>query len=241
MSEHPFAQYVRILGKGKKGSRPLTEDEAYSAMSMILARETEPEQLGAFLMLMRIKEESSAELAGFVRAARDAIQNTSATRPEVHLDWPSYSGKRRQLPWFILSALLLSENGINVLMHATNGPKAEKMYTPDVLAQLGISACENLDEVDCALKQDHFAFIPLENLSPALKAILDLRSLLGLRSPVNTLLRLLNPLDAPYLIQGVFHPGYRDTHQGAAHHLKQTGLSVFKGEGGAAERNPDGE
>ena len=26
--EHPFAQYIRMLGKGKSGSRSLTMDEA---------------------------------------------------------------------------------------------------------------------------------------------------------------------------------------------------------------------
>jgi anthranilate phosphoribosyltransferase len=64
--EHPFAEYIRILGKGKKGSRPLTQDEAYHAMKMILAEEVLPIQLGAFLMLMRVKEETPEELAGFL-------------------------------------------------------------------------------------------------------------------------------------------------------------------------------
>ena len=35
-TEHPFAQYVRILGKGKNGSRPLTTEEAYESFRMIL-------------------------------------------------------------------------------------------------------------------------------------------------------------------------------------------------------------
>ena len=46
--EHPFAQYVRILGKGKTGSRSLTEDEAREAMGMILSGEVQDVQLGAF-------------------------------------------------------------------------------------------------------------------------------------------------------------------------------------------------
>ena len=33
--EHPFAEFIRIIGKGKKGSRPLTQAEAYQAMKMI--------------------------------------------------------------------------------------------------------------------------------------------------------------------------------------------------------------
>ena len=51
--EHPFAEIIRILGKGKKGSRPLTQNEAYHAMNMILTDQVLPIQLGAFLMLMR--------------------------------------------------------------------------------------------------------------------------------------------------------------------------------------------
>jgi anthranilate phosphoribosyltransferase len=44
--EHPFAQYVRILGRGKNVGRSLTEEEAETAMDMILAGEVRPEQLG---------------------------------------------------------------------------------------------------------------------------------------------------------------------------------------------------
>ena len=48
--EHPFAEFVRILGKGKKGSRALTQAEAFTAMGMILKRDVLEVQLGAFLM-----------------------------------------------------------------------------------------------------------------------------------------------------------------------------------------------
>ena len=33
---HPFAAFVRILGRGKSLTRPLTEGEAEEAMAMIL-------------------------------------------------------------------------------------------------------------------------------------------------------------------------------------------------------------
>jgi len=41
-TEHPFAQYIRILGKGKQGSRSLSEAEALNAMSQLLAGNIEP-------------------------------------------------------------------------------------------------------------------------------------------------------------------------------------------------------
>ena len=77
--EHPFAQYVRILGKGKNGTRPFTEQEAFDSFSMVLAGEVEPVQLGAYMMLMRVKEETREELVGFVRAVRNSIQIPRST------------------------------------------------------------------------------------------------------------------------------------------------------------------
>ena len=71
-SPHPFARFIQILGRGKTLSRSLTMEEAQEAMAMILAGEVLPEQLGAFLMLLRVKEESPEEIAGFVLAARAA-------------------------------------------------------------------------------------------------------------------------------------------------------------------------
>jgi hypothetical protein len=49
----------------------------------------------------------------------------------------------------------------------------------------------------------------------------------------------LYPLNAPYSIQGIFHPGYRPVHQEAALLLNQAHMTVIKGEGGETERNPD--
>ena len=40
-TEHPFAEFIKILGKGKKGSRDLTQDEAYRAMQTHRCEEQE--------------------------------------------------------------------------------------------------------------------------------------------------------------------------------------------------------
>ncbi len=92
VQEHPFAQYVRILARGPGRSRALTFDEARDAMRMIAAGEAEPIQLGAMLMLMRYRQESPEELAGFVAALRETFPPSSAT--QVDLDWPSYAAGR---------------------------------------------------------------------------------------------------------------------------------------------------
>lgn len=238
--EHPFAPYIRILGKGKKGSRPLTQGEAYQAMKMIMADEVLPVQLGAFLMLMRVKEETPEELAGFVLAARES-SNLASDKVIVDLDWSSYAGKRRHLPWFLLSALLLAENHITVFMHGSSGHSAGRLYTQNMLSYLGLNVASSIEQARLQLEQQHFSYLSLEHFCPKLHEIIELRPIMGLRSPVHTLVRLLNPFNAKYSIQGIFHPGYRPVHQQAAALLQQPHAAVLKGEGGETERNPDME
>ncbi len=238
LPEHPFAETIRILGKGKKGSRALTRDEAYRAMKMIMANEVLPEQLGAFLMLMRVKEETAEELAGFVLAARESC-HLAGDSALVDLDWATYAGKRRHLPWFLLSALLLVENGVKVFMHGAPGPSASRLYTENMLSYLGVEAATSAEQAKEQLTKRHFSYLSLELICPKLHEIIALRPILGLRSPVHTLVRLLNPFNAQYSIQGIFHPSYRSVHQQAAVLLQQPHAAVLKGEGGETERNPD--
>lgn len=246
-AEHPFAPYVRILGKGKTSSRSLTQDEARTAMAMIVAEEVEPVQLGAFLMLLRVKEESPDELAGFVLAAREDIQRriASAYRDDTvplqaDLDWSSYAGKRKHYPWFLLAVKLLAAHGIRVFMHGASGHTINRLYTEAVLPSLDLPVCTDWPGVAHALSTQQFAYLSLSHVCPPLGDIIDLRNILGLRSPVHTLSRLLNPLDAPYVMQAIFHPAYRTSHQEAANRLGYRNSCVIKGEGGEIERNPDG-
>ncbi len=238
MTEHPFAGYVRLLGKGKTGSRNLTYQESKDAMTMILNRQVEPEQLGAFMMLMRYQEESGAELAGFVHASQDFL-TVPKDMPTVDLDWSSYAGKARRLPWFILSTLLLAENDISVLMHGEGGHTDGRIYTEQTLELLNIPIAHSFEEAATHLKADNFAYLPLRDFLPELSRIMDLKWILGLRSPVNTFTRLINPCDARYSMQGIHHPAYKDTHQEASLILKQPRMAVIRGDSGETEWNPD--
>jgi len=239
LKEHPFAETIRILGKGKKGSRPLTQDEAYQAMRMILAGEVEDLQLGAFLMLMRVKEETSEELAGFVQAVRDTLPTVE--KNSADLDWSSYAGKRRHLPWFILSSLLLAENGTKVLMHGSASHTEGRLFIQDLLPLFSLPIADSFEQAQQQLAQKNFAYLSLEQVCPAMNKMIHLRNLMGLRSPVHTLVRLINPFNADYSLQGIFHPSYRPVHQEAAQLLNQAHMAVLKGEGGETERNPDME
>lgn len=234
---HPFAKFVAILGRGKTKQRHLTLEESRESMGMLLRGEAEPEQIGAYLMLLRLKEEAPEEIAGFALAVKDTIK-LPANMPKVVIDWSSYAGKKRQLPWYILSALLLAKNGHKVFMHGTEGHTPGRVYTRECLHELGVPISNTYDEASKNLTLSNFAYMPLEAISQPLKDMIELKPILGLRSPVHSFTRMINPFDAPVEMIGIFHRGFMDIHAHAAVLMQQPGLAVFRGEGGEAERRP---
>ncbi len=237
--EHQFAAYVRTLGRGPGRSRALTRAEARDALAMVLRGEAAPEQVGAFLMLLRYRGEEADEITGLVEAARDTFHAGPAPEgPAVQLDWPSYgAGRTRGEPWFLLAALALAAAGVTTLMHGSN-EFSKGTAVEAGLEALGLPVARSRTDAAAQLGRCGFAYLPLAVLSPALDRLLTLRNLLGLRSPINTVVRLINPFDSPHSVGGVFHPAYIEVHLGAAERLARHRLAVVKGGGGEAERNP---
>ena len=233
-----FATYVATLGRGPGRSRSLTREEARDAFRIVLAGEADPHQVGAFIMLLRYRGEDADEIAGLVEGAADHFAAQGAITARCDLDWPSYgSGKTRGAPWFLLAALALAASGTRVLMHGTNeftgGITVER-----ALAALGRHAAGTREDAAAMLERERFAYLPIAVLSPPIADLLNLRRLLGLRSPLNTVGRLLDPAGAGVSVDGVFHPPYIDVHLGTAARLERRRLVVLKGGGGEAERGP---
>jgi anthranilate phosphoribosyltransferase len=230
-----FATYIATLGRGPGRSRALTRAEAADAMAILLAGEADPIQIGAFLMLLRYRGEDPNEIAGLAEAASAALPRLDL---HVQLDWPSYgAGKTRGAPWFLLAARALGQAGIPVLMHGTNEFTGGTTVA-EALTTLGLPTASTPAQATAHLAERGFAYMPIAALNPAFAALLGLRRLLGLRSPMNTVARLLNPARAPASVDGVFHPPYIETHLATAPLLGHHRLLVLKGGGGEAERNP---
>ena len=232
-----LAQHVRTLGRGPGRSRSLSFAEARDAMAVILGGEAAPEAVGALLMLMRFRGETPDEIAGFVAALRDTLPVWSGTRPG--LDWPCYAaGRSRGLPWFLLAARVLAATGTPVLLHGPAGRGGVPASVPAALAAAGIPRAADPAEAAAHLAAGGIAFLPLHAISADAQRLLDLRAVLGLRSAVNTTLRMSNPAGAAASVQGVFHPPYRGLQQGAAMILGDASTLVIKGGGGEFERHP---
>lgn len=206
---------------------------------MVLRDEADAHQVGAFLMLLRYRGEDPQEMAGLVEAARDHFgPGLPPGCAPIALDWPSYgAGRTRGAPWFLLAALALAKAGHRILMHGSNEFTRGTAVTA-ALGALGLPIAASRADAAEHLAARRFAYLPLAHLCPTLDGLLRLRGLLGLRSPINTAARLLNPFDAPASVDGVFHPPYIALHVATAALLDQGRLVVVKGGGGEAERNP---
>ena len=233
LSAPVLATHVRTLGRGPGRSRSLTREEAAEAMALMLRGDAAPEAVGALLMLLRMKGETADEIAGFSAAAQAEMPLLTG----VDLDWPSYAaGRTRGAPLFLLAARLVAAAGHRVLLHGWNGPAGSAVR--DGLRTAGIPFADTVEAAEAALPKAGITYLALETAHPALFRLLALREVLGLRSCINTVCRMLNPGAAPASVQGVFHPSYRLLQADAAGLLGWRSLSVIKGGGGEFERNP---
>jgi anthranilate phosphoribosyltransferase len=222
-----LAPFVRIVAQGKGRARPLTQGEAREAMALILAGDAAPEALGALLMVLRMRGETDAEIAGFTAALREArLCEASDIADRIDLDWPCYAaGRTRGAPLFALAAKLVALAGYKVALHGWNSHQGTAADLRGALQETGIIG-------------DGLSYSALETLNPIAFELLKLRETLGLRSCINTVLRMWNPHAARASVQGVFHPSYRGLQSRAAALLGDRNLTVIKGGGGEFERHP---
>lgn len=233
---HAFSEFIKIIGKGKKGSRSLTREEARDAMAMVLDGEVTGEQRGAFLMLLRTREETPEEITGFLQACRERIPLALTTLP-VTLDIGCYAGKRRQLPWYLLAVAVLAQAGHRVLLHGAHEPGSGRLYASHVLPALGLDPVQTVAEAGDQLQQVGASYLDLGVILPPLDEIIKLREWFGLRSCANTLARLLNPSQAGYAIQGVYHMHLDHKHCRVNEQFPEFDALCFRGDGGDPEVN----
>lgn len=235
-----FAQYIKLIGKGQKAGTYLTQEQAYQAMSLLLTNQVSPEQQGAFLMLLRMREESAEELAGFVQACRKTLAFTDLNDAHVDIDLGCYAGKRRHLPWFVLAVMLLAQHGHKIFLHGTAEPDSERLYLNQVWQAFDWPIAEHQGQVQQLINLFGFCYMDLSTLHPAMDEKIQLRRLFGLRSCFNSLARMLNPSQAKVSIQGVFHRDFDEKHIKVASLLGDH-VACFRGEGGEVEANPERE
>ena len=197
-----IASYIKEIGRGKEGARSLDEAQAHDLMSQVLDGAVTDLEIGAFALAMRIKGESTAELTGFLRAAHERCITIAPTRPTIVL--PSYNGARKLPNLTPLLALLLAQEGAQVLVH---GPMHDtgRVSTAEIFHDLGLPVARNADEIENGWMRREPVFIATDDLCPPLARLLAVRRVVGLRNSGHTIAKLLAPCRAGACLRVVNH------------------------------------
>lgn len=192
-----IAAYIKVIGRGKDGARPLDTAQARDLFDQVLDRTVTDLEVGAFALAMRIKGETAQELDGFVQSTLSrciALPSPQPYRSGVVV-LPSYNGSRKLLNLTALLAAQLARAGVAVLIH---GPLRDptRVTTAQVFEALGWPLAQTSADVAQAWQQRRPAFMDIHTLCPGLAVLLDVRWTIGLRNPGHTVAKLLSPLPA---------------------------------------------
>ncbi len=194
---------------GRLASRSnLSREEASRAMTILLGGEATPAQMGAFLMGLRMKGETEAEVAGLVESMRNSgVRIAPGRGPLVDLCGTGGDG----LGTFNIStaaSFVAAGSGCAVAKHG-NRSASSRCGSADVLEALQVPidlaperACAMIDDIGFA-----FLFAPLYH--PAMKHVGPVRRELKIRTVFNLLGPLSNPAGAPYQLVGVYDDSVR--------------------------------
>ena len=233
-------RYIKAVGSGQKRARDLSRDEARAAMSLVCDGEARPEQIGAFLLALRMKGEAADELAGFVDAIAARIDVGGARAPDGTLDvdchGDGHEGRATILP---AAACALAALGVPVLLRLQRHLPTARHGLVDALAALGLDVERPLTATRAmsSLGGVRVAALDLPTYAPALDRLVTLRPLFGVRTVAQTLTKLLDPLAASSRAVGVFHAPYLASTAAALAALGRRGLCV-QALGGLPEAAP---
>src|SRR5512140_2640741 len=210
----------------------LAVDEAEAAFNTIMQGRATPVQVAALLASLRVKGETSAEVAGGVRAMRRAMVPVDIPDADGLVDTCGTGGGA--LTTFNIStaaALVAAGAGVRIAKHG-NRSFSSRSGSADVLGALGVPielSPEGMAEV-FESAGIVFMFAPL--LHPAMKHVGPVRKELAIPTIMNVLGPLTNPASARRQVVGVSQPELLELIAGALHTLGHERALVVHGQPG---------
>ena len=209
LTSFPAARFIKEIGRGKKGARSLSRDDARDLYAAMLAGRVSDLEMGGLMLAMRIKGESVDEIAGFLDAGETSFEPlavpVAAFAPIVI---PSYNGSRQMPNLTPLLALLLARAGAPVLIHGVVRDPG-RVTTAEILRELQIAPAGSPAQATALFAQGLPAFMPIDVLAPRMAHLLSLRRVLGVRNSTHTLVKIMQPFAGAALrLVSYTHPEY---------------------------------
>ena len=198
-----ISHYLKEIGRGARGAKPLTREQACDLFGQVLDGTVTDLEIGAFCLAMRVKGETTQEMAGFLDATHARLHQLPASdRPVVVL--PSYNGARKLPVLTPLLALLLAREGLPVLVHGA-ATESSRVLASNVLNALDIRPQTAIKKI----ANGEVAVVETALLHPGLQRLLDVRRVVGLRNAGHSVVKLMQPVDGPAVVVGSYtHPAF---------------------------------
>ncbi|RKX30999.1 MAG: anthranilate phosphoribosyltransferase [Verrucomicrobia bacterium] len=188
-----------VEGKG------LSREEAFQAMSEIMAGEATAAQIGAFITALRIRGETPEVVAGCAAAMRTRF---TAVHPpgEIVVDTCGTGGDGAHTFNISTAAAFVAAGAGAIVAKHGNRSVSSRCGSADVMAALGVKIDIDAAAMSACLREVGIAFLFAPRLHPAMKHAIGPRREIGIRSVFNILGPLSNPAGASYGVLGVFSP-----------------------------------
>ncbi len=217
----------------------LSEDDAYAAMMQIMQGDATPAQIGGFLVALRMKGETVAEITGCARAMRAhavAVHPRRAPLTDIVGTGGDHSGT------FNISttaAFVIAGAGEAVAKHG-NRSITSKAGSADVLGALGVRLDLDAAQVARCIDEAGIGFCYAVNHHPAMRHAIGPRRELAARTVFNILGPLTNPASAQRMAIGVFSAELTEPLAGVLGRLGNPAAYVVHGHGGLDELSLSG-
>ncbi len=200
--EHDLKPTLARLAAGQT----LSEAEAEAAFGVIMAGQATPAQIGGMAMMMRLRGETVAELAGAVRAMRTRMVAVPAPPGAIDVSGTGGDGAGT-LNVSTAVTFVLAGLGVPVAKHG-NRALSSRTGAADVLAELGVNVEVPLERLPAVLAEAGCAFLFAPRHHAALRHAAGVRAELGTRTIFNLLGPLANPAGVRRQLIGVFSPAW---------------------------------
>jgi anthranilate phosphoribosyltransferase len=187
------------------GREALTEEETSRVLHEVMAGEASEVQTAAFLIALRTKGASIAEITGLARTMRELAVPVNAGGDLV--DTAGTGGGRPTFNVSTTAALIAAGAGCRVAKHG-NRSATSRCGSADVLEALGARIDLGPERVADCIESVGFGFMFAPLHHQAMRHVVPVRKALAVRTVFNFLGPLTNPAGATRQVIGVADPGY---------------------------------